>query len=155
MNDSNEIAYLGAGCFWSIELKYQNTKGVIKTSVGYMGGSTENPTYKEVCSGNTSHVEVVCMAFDPKIVSYEEILDIFWQIHDPTALNKQGPDIGSQYRSVIFYTSESQKEKAEKSKNNNSLDSNHEAPIVTTIEPAQLYYLAEDYHQSYLAKMNR
>jgi peptide-methionine (S)-S-oxide reductase len=146
----NEKATFGSGCFWHVEEIFRKTKGVISTSVGFMGGELKNPNYKDVCSGKTGHAEVVNLEFDSKKVSYKELLDVFWKIHDPTQLNRQGPDIGSQYRSVIFYHNQNQKEEAIKSKKKRQKD--HENKIVTEIEPASEFWKAEEYHQKYLKK---
>lgn len=147
-----EIATFGAGCFWGVEAAYQKIKGVIKTTVGYMGGTTKNPSYENVCTDKTGHAEVVQVQFDNKIVKYEELLDVFWKIHDPTQLNRQGFDIGTQYRSVIFYHNEKQKILAEKSKNKQEKSKKQ---IVTEIVPAKEFYKAEEYHQNYLKKQGR
>ena len=147
-----EIATFGAGCFWGAEAAYQKIKGVIKTTVGYMGGTTKNPSYENVCTDKTGHAEVVQVQFDNKIVKYEELLDVFWKIHDPTQLNRQGFDIGTQYRSVIFYHNEKQKILAEKSKNKQEKSKKQ---IVTEIVPAKEFYKTEEYHQNYLKKQGR
>jgi len=147
-----EIATFGAGCFWGVEAAYQKIKGVIKTTVGYMGGTTKNPSYEDVCTDKTGHAEVVQVQFDNKIVKYEELLDVFWKIHDPTQLNRQGFDIGTQYQSVIFYHNEKQKILAEKSKNKQEKSKKQ---IVTEIVPAKEFYKAEEYHQNYLKKQGR
>jgi peptide-methionine (S)-S-oxide reductase len=145
-----EVAIFGAGCFWGVEAAYRQIEGVVSTSVGFLGGTLENPTYKDVCSGTTGHAEVVRVEFDPARVSYEELLNVFWSSHDPTTLNRQGPDVGEQYRSAIFYLSEERREKAEKSKQ--EAQKLFSRPIVTEITPASEFYLAEDYHQQYLEK---
>ena len=145
-----EIAILAAGCFWSPELKFSKLNGVLKTEVGYCGGIKPNTTYKEVCSGNTNHAEVVKIEFDEKIISYEKILKYFFEIHDPTTLNQQGYDIGTQYRSEIFYASEKQKKVAEDLLN--ELNSKYNGKIVTNISKTKNYCKAEDYHQKYLEK---
>ena len=149
-NISMEIAILACGCFWGPEIKFSKLKGVIKTEVGYCGGNTEKATYEEVCTGNTNHAEVVKIDYDSKIISYEEILDFFFEIHDPTTLNYQGPDIGTQYRSEIFYVDENQKKIAKKiiQENNNKLS----GKVVTKLSILKNYCVAEDYHQKYLAK---
>ena len=147
-----EIATFGAGCFWGVEAAYQKINGVIKTIVGYMGGTTKNPSYEDVCTDKTGHAEVVQVQFDNKIVKYEELLDVFWKIHDPTQLNRQGFDIGTQYRSVIFYHNEKEKILAEKSKNKQEKSKKQ---IVTEIVPAKEFYKAEEYHQNYLKKQGR
>ena len=144
------IAIFGAGCFWGIEVAFGKVKGVTSTSVGYTGGATDNPTYEQVCTGKTNHAEVVWVEFDPSSVSYEELLDVFWGCHDPTTLNRQGPDRGTQYRSVIFFADPAQEAAAIKSKEQNS--GRFPNPIVTEITAESKYYIAEDYHQQYLAK---
>ena len=145
-----EIAVLGLGCFWGPEIKFSKLEGVIKTEVGYCGGESKETTYKEVCTGNTNHAEVVKLDFDPKIISYEKILDFFWEIHDPTTLNSQGPDFGTQYRSEIFYLNDKQKETAENSiKKMNSILS---GKVVTKSSLLKNYCPAEEYHQRYLEK---
>ena len=145
-----EIAVLGLGCFWEPEIKFSKLEGVIKTEVGYCGGDSKIVTYKEVCTGNTNHAEVVKLDFDPKIISYEKILDFFFEIHDPTTLNSQGPDFGTQYRSEIFYLSDIQKEIAENviKKINSSLS----GKVVTKSSLLKNYCPAEEYHQRYLEK---
>ena len=145
-----ENALFGAGCFWGVEEFFRKNKGVIETKVGYSGGITNNPSYEEVCLGNTNHVEVLLIKFDENIINYSKLLDLFWQCHDPTTLNRQGPDIGTQYRSVIFYYSNLQKETAEKSKLN--YQSKFNGKIVTEIEKAKEFFEAEDYHQCYIQK---
>ena len=143
-------AIFGAGCFWGVELAFGRVKGVAKTSVGYTGGATENPTYEQVCTGNTGHAEVVWVEFDCSVVSYDELLDVFWGCHDATTLNRQGPDIGTQYRSAIYYNDHTQEAAAKQSKEKNA--KRFSSPIVTEITAASKYYLAEDYHQKYLEK---
>jgi peptide-methionine (S)-S-oxide reductase len=147
-----EKATFGAGCFWGVEERFRKLKGVISTTVGYSGGDYPNPTYKNVCSGKTGHAEVVQVEFDPSIISYGELLDFFWKIHDPTSLNKQGWDVGNQYRSVIFYHTPEQKEKAEESKKRLEDSGRFKKKIVTAIEPAKEFYRAEEYHQKYIQK---
>lgn len=147
-----EFATFGAGCFWGVEEKFRSTPGVIATAVGYMGGDITDPTYHDVCTGRTGHAEVVHMEFDPAIVSYQQLLEVFWQSHNPTTLNRQGPDIGTQYRSVIFYHSEEQKQTAEQLMKEMEEKHLHAHPLVTQIVPAQPFYRAEEYHQQYLAK---
>ena len=145
-----EIAVLGLGCFWVPEIKFSKLEGVIKTEVGYCGGNSKQTTYKEVCTGNTNHAEVVKLDFDPEIISYEKILDIFFEIHDPTTLNSQGPDFGTQYRSEIFYLNDKQKEISENiiEKMNSSLS----GKVVTKSSLLKNYCPAEEYHQRYLEK---
>ena len=144
-----ELATFGSGCFWCTEAIFLNVDGVEKVESGYAGGKVKNPTYKEICSGLTGHAEVVQVSFDPKKVTYEELLEIFWQTHDPTTLNRQGADVGTQYRSVIFYHNDEQKKLAQlyKSKLDDSKAFND--PIVTEISPYTVFYKAEDYHQNY------
>ena len=146
------VATFGAGCFWGVELTFQKTKGVTSTSVGYSGGTTHNPTYEEVCTGRSGHAEVVQVEFDPSIVSYEELLDVLWGCHDPTTLNRQGPDRGTQYRSAIYYHSPEQEASAMASKAKADKSGRFSLPIVTEITSASEYYMAEDYHQKYLEK---
>ncbi|MCF8473343.1 MAG: peptide-methionine (S)-S-oxide reductase MsrA [Emcibacter sp.] len=149
-----EKATFAAGCFWGVQLDFDKIEGVISTTVGYIGGHTENPSYEEVCTGKTNHAEAVEVAFDPTIVSYDYLLDIFWQCHNPTTLNRQGPDCGSQYRSAIFYHSDEQNKIAEKSKSDCNKSDLWSDPIVTEITPAHKFWPAEDYHQKYLEKRN-
>jgi peptide-methionine (S)-S-oxide reductase len=148
-----ERASFAAGCFWGVEEAFRCLNGVISTSVGYMGGEYENPTYEDVCTGQTGHAETVEIVYDPSIISYNELLAVFWNNHDPTTPNRQGPDIGSQYRSVIFYHDEDQKRQAENSKE--KVQTRLDREIVTQIVPATNFYRAEDYHQQYLAKRGR
>ena len=147
-----ETAMFGAGCFWGVEVTFRQTKGVVDAAVGYAGGTTKNPTYKEVCTDQTGHAEVVRVTFDPAKVSYEQLLDVFWANHNPTQLNRQGPDTGSQYRSVIFYFGDEQKKVAETSKAKLEASGKWKKPIVTQIVPAVEFYRAEEYHQRYLEK---
>ena len=144
-----EKATFAAGCFWGVEYAFSQVKGVTATSVGYMGGTTENPTYQAVCTDKTGHAEVVHLEYDPSVVTYEELLAVFWDIHDPTQLNRQGPDVGAQYRSAIFYHNEDQKKKAKKSKEKLQNSGKFEGEIVTEINPAPTFYIAEEYHQKY------
>lgn len=152
----SQTAYFATGCFWGAERRFWNLYGVIQTSVGYMGGHKPDPTYKEVCTGTTNHAEVVEVIFDPQLISYKKLLAEFWVMHDPTSLNKQGGDIGSQYRSAIFTTSSQQMNKALESKSvyQAELTKNGMDEIVTQISPATgiIYWLAEEYHQKYLMK---
>ena len=145
-----EKALFGAGCFWGVEESFRKLPGVKKTEVGYSGGVTINPTYESVCQENTNHAEVVLVEFDESEISFESLLNHFWKSHDPTTLNRQGPDIGTQYRSVIFYYNEKQKKIATESKNDQT--KNYNANIVTEISEAKEYYKAEDYHQKYIQK---
>lgn len=147
MTETKQTATLAAGCFWCVEAVFQRIKGVEHVVSGYIGGTVENPTYEEVCSGTTGHAEAVQITFNPQVVSYEKLLDLFWEMHDPTTLNRQGHDIGTQYRSAIFYHSEEQKKIAEESKKAHAKD--FKDPIVTEITPAGVFYPAEDYHQNY------
>jgi len=146
---NKETAVLGAGCFWCVEAVFQELKGVEEVEAGYMGGTVANPTYEQVCTGNTGHVEVARITFDPQVISFKEILEVFWQTHDPTTPNRQGADVGTQYRSVVFYTSDKQREIAEFYKKKLDESGAFGAPIVTTIEPAGTFYKAENYHQDY------
>lgn len=147
-----ETAIFAAGCFWGVEVTFRNVPGVEDVTVGYTGGHAADPGYREVCSGNTGHAEAVEVKFDPARVSYEQLLDAFWGSHDPTQLNRQGPDVGTQYRSAIFYTTPAQREAAETSRTHQQESGRHRAPVVTAIEPASTFYPAEDYHQRYLEK---
>jgi peptide-methionine (S)-S-oxide reductase len=147
-----EKATFAAGCFWGVEELFRTRKGVVKTTVGYTGGRSENPTYDSVCTDRTGHAEAVLVEFDPSVVSYEELLDLFWSNHDPTTPNRQGPDVGSQYRSAIFYHSDAQKAAAEASRKGLSGSGKFDAPIVTEILPAGPFWEAEEYHQKYLLK---
>ena len=145
-----ETATFGAGCFWRPQELFDQIGGVLETTVGYMGGDVTNPTYAQVCTDDTGHAEVTQIVFDPEKVSYEQLLKTFWQIHDPTQIDRQGPDVGAQYRSVVFYHSETQKDTADKLKDELQEEFNNE--IVTSIEPATDFYPAEDYHQKYYQK---
>ena len=147
-----ENATFGAGCFWGVQAAFQRVKGVTKTSVGYMGGDPEEPTYEAVCSDTTGHAEVVQVEFDPSHVSYEDLLSVFWEIHDPTSLNRQGWDIGSQYRSAIFYHTPEQQKTAADAMEKVGRSGKFPREIVTEIASASEYWLAEEYHQDYLAK---
>jgi peptide-methionine (S)-S-oxide reductase len=146
-------ATFGAGCFWGVEAAFRQLDGVTRTRVGYSGGSLENPTYEDVCSHATGHAEVVEVTYDPERVSYDQLLQVFWHKHDPTQLNRQGWDIGDQYRSVVFFHDEEQQEAALASKAREQ--AGYKAPIVTQVEPAETFYEAEDYHQQYLEKRGR
>tara|TARA_B100001167_G_scaffold95628_1_gene58133 strand:- start:20 stop:478 length:459 start_codon:yes stop_codon:yes gene_type:complete len=145
-----EKALLAAGCFWGVEEVFRTTNGIIDTKVGYSGGNKINPTYEEVCTGNTDHAEVVKVEYDESIITYDQILNIFFANHNPTQLNRQGPDVGTQYRSSIFYLNDNQKSQAEQKIN--SLQENFNNNIVTEIKKATEFYLAEEYHQEYVAK---
>lgn len=144
-----DTATFGAGCFWCVETIFQNVKGVSSVKSGYSGGTTKNPTYKEVCSGTTNHAEVCQIIYDPKIISFEDLLEVFWQTHDPTTINRQGADVGTQYRSVIFYHNQNQKDLAEKYKSKLNQQKVFNTPVVTEITPFTKFYEAEDYHQDY------
>ena len=147
-----EKATFGAGCFWGVESAFRDIPGVIDAAVGYEGGHLENPTYKDVCTDRTGHVEVVEVDFDPSKVSFDSIVEAFWQLHDPTQVNRQGPDVGYQYRSVIFFHSPEQQRIAQASKDKGNASGKFRRPIATSIEPAQTFYRGEEYHQQYLAK---
>jgi peptide-methionine (S)-S-oxide reductase len=152
---SMEKATFGAGCFWGVEELFRNIPGVKSATSGYAGGETENPSYEDVCSHATGHAEVVEVEFDPAAVSYETLLDTFWSNHDPTTRDRQGPDVGSQYRSVVFYHSPEQKAAAEKKMAELEKSGRFRRPIVTQIESAPTFYRAEEYHQQYLRKHGR
>ena len=147
-----EKATFGAGCFWGVEAAFREVTGVTDAAAGYMGGRTENPTYKDVCTDRTGHAEVVQVDYDPEQVSYEELLAVFWNTHDPTTPNRQGPDTGSQYRSVIFFHTPEQERLARESKDSLTASGRFGRPIVTEIEPASAFWRAEEYHQRYLEK---
>lgn len=152
MNDDvqkTDTATFGAGCFWCVEAIFQQVEGVLKVKSGYCGGHVKNPTYEEVCSKTTGHAEVAQIVFDPKVISYDELLEIFWKTHDPTTLNRQGNDVGPQYRSAVFYHNEEQKKKASYYKEELEKNKVFDRPIVTTIEPYKNYSEAENYHQNY------
>lgn len=146
------LATFGAGCFWGVEVAFRQVNGVTDAAAGYLGGHLENPTYEDVCGGRTGHAEVVQVEFDPAVVSYSELLGVFWQSHDPTTLNRQGPDVGAQYRSAIFYHTPEQAELAASSKQTVAESGRFSRPIVTEIIPATTFYRAEEYHQRYLEK---
>jgi len=148
----SEMVTFGAGCFWGIEAAFRRVPGVIDTAVGYSGGHMPNPTYEDVCTDETGHAEVVQVTFDPAKVSYEQLLDVFWQIHDPTQVNRQGPDFGAQYRTAIFFHSPEQEAAANKSKAALEASGKFRRPIATEITPAAPFYRAEEYHQRYLEK---
>ncbi len=147
-----EKATFGMGCFWCTEAVFQRLNGVTNVRSGYEGGNTVNPTYEEICTGTTNHAEVIELNYDPNKISFEELLEVFWKIHDPTTLNRQGADIGTQYRSVIFYHNEKQKEIASKQKELLNKENVFGKPVVTQIEKAQTFYVAENYHQDYYLK---
>ncbi len=146
------VATFGAGCFWCAEAVFERIEGVRSVTSGFMGGTKERPTYKEVCRGDTGHAEVVQVVYDPAVVSYEQLLEWFWKMHDPTQLNRQGADVGTQYRSVIFYHSEEQRRVAEASRARLEAAKAYDRPIVTRIEPAGTFWPAEDYHQDYFRR---
>ena len=148
-NDSLAIATFGAGCFWCVEACFSQLEGVEEVLSGYMGGAKENPTYKEVCTGTTGHAEVAQIKYNPRVISYEELLEVFWFVHDPTQLNRQGNDIGTQYRSVVFYHNDEQKQLAEHYKKKLNESGAYAAKVVTEIAEATIFYVAEDYHQGY------
>ncbi|MCU0369326.1 MAG: peptide-methionine (S)-S-oxide reductase MsrA [Cyclobacteriaceae bacterium] len=151
MTNELQVATLGSGCFWCTEAFFLRVKGIESVVSGYSGGKVKNPTYREVCSGLTGHAEVVQVKFNPKEISYEEVLEIFWNTHDPTTLNRQGADEGTQYRSVVFYHSEEQKKIAQDYKTQLDKSGTFKKPIVTEITPFSIFYPAEDYHQNYYA----
>src|SRR6476469_8132050 len=148
-NANYDTAYFGTGCFWCTEAIFQRLKGVVKVTSGYSGGTVPNPTYEEVCTGTTGHAEACQVVYNPSVISYDELLEVFWKTHDPTTLNRQGNDVGTQYRSVIFYMNPSQKEKAEHYKAALDKSGAFNNPIVTAIEPYRNFYSAENYHQDY------
>src|SRR5579862_3457100 len=150
-----EKATFGAGCFWGVEAAFRQTPGVLATTVGYSGGHHPDPTYKDVCSGRTGHAEAVEVQYDPSKVTYDDLLKVFWDNHDPTTLNRQGPDVGEQYRSAIFFHSQRQKEEAEAEKNRLQESGEFSKRIVTQITPASLFTPAEEYHQQYVEKGGR
>jgi len=147
-----EKATFAAGCFWGVEATFRQVRGVTSTAVGYSGGTFKNPTYQDVCTGRTGHAEVLQVEYDPAQVSYEELLDVFWNTHDPTTLNRQGPDIGTQYRSAILFHTPEQEAAARASKQALEANGRYRRPIVTEITPASEFYRAEEYHQQYLEK---
>ncbi len=147
-----EKAMFGAGCFWGVEEAFRRVEGVTRTAVGYSGGEKEEPSYREVCSGRTGHAEVVYLEFEPEKVTYRELLDLFWRIHDPCTLNRQGPDVGTQYRSAIYFFSPEQESAARTSRAEEEASGRHRGPIVTEITPASRFWMGEDYHQQYLEK---
>ncbi|WP_428125980.1 peptide-methionine (S)-S-oxide reductase MsrA [Candidatus Binatus soli] len=149
MDKMNKIATFGAGCFWGVESAFRAVKGVVDAVVGYAGGTVPKPDYRAVCTGKTGHAEVVQVEYDPARVSYEQLLEVFWQIHDPSTLNRQGPDVGTQYRSIIFYSDDHERAAAEESKRRLEESGKLARPIVTQIVPATEFYRAEDHHQRY------
>jgi peptide-methionine (S)-S-oxide reductase len=148
---NHEVAIFGGGCFWCIEAVFDSLQGVKSVESGYAGGHVENPTYRQVCGGNTGHAEVARITFDPSVITYRDLLDVFFTVHDPTTLNQQGNDMGTQYRSVIFYTSEEQRQAAESAIRELNAARTFPRPVVTAIEPAGKFFVAEDYHQEYFA----
>jgi peptide-methionine (S)-S-oxide reductase len=151
-NKNEEVATFGAGCFWCVEAIYQELKGVKTVVSGYSGGQVNNPTYAEICAGNTGHAEVCQIHFDPEIISYNELLEVFWRTHDPTTLNRQGADVGTQYRSVIFYHNEEQRKLAEESQKTTGRSGLYKNPIVTEIKEFDQFFRAEGYHQDYFSQ---
>lgn len=149
ITDKTDTATFGTGCFWCTEAVFEELNGVLSVTSGYSGGTVANPTYKEVCTGETGHAECVQVVYEPEKISYDELLEVFFEVHDPTSLNRQGADIGTQYRSAIFYHNEDQKEKAEYYKNELNKSGAYDKPIVTEITPFHEFYRAEDYHQEY------
>ena len=149
MNQENQTATFGGGCFWCVEAVYLELNGVISVTSGYAGGKRENPTYEQICSGATGHAEVVQIVFDASKISFDELLEVFWKLHDPTTLNRQGADVGTQYRSVIFYHNDEQKMLAEKYKKELDTSGAYNQPIITEISPYTKFYNAEKYHQNY------
>ena len=148
-------ATFAAGCFWGVESAFRTVEGVVDAQVGYIGGKTEKPIYGDVCSGQTGHAEALEIIFDPGIISYKALIELFWRVHDPTQVNRQGPDTGTQYRSAIFYHSPEQKEAAEKSKAALNVSGQFKKPVVTQIVPASTFWRAEEYHQRYFEKIGR
>jgi len=146
---NEQVAILGGGCFWCLEAVFDRLRGVKSVDSGYTGGQVDNPTYRQVCDGDTGHVEVVRVTFDPSEITFKDLLEVFFEIHDPTTLNRQGNDVGEQYRSVIFYTSEEQKAQAEEVIRELNAAKKYPEPIVTAVEPAEKFYMAEAYHQEY------
>jgi peptide-methionine (S)-S-oxide reductase len=153
MSTTHKLAVFGAGCFWGVESAFRAVEGVVDVAVGYAGGTVPKPNYRTVCSGKTGHAEVVQVEYDPARVSFEQLLEVFWQIHDPTTLNRQGPDFGTQYRSIIFYSDEHERKAAEESKRRLDESGKLGRPVVTQIVPAAEFYRAEEYHQRYYERM--
>jgi peptide-methionine (S)-S-oxide reductase len=150
--DKTEKALFAAGCFWGVEAAFRRVDGVVATTVGYSGGTTQSPTYEQVCSGRTGHAEAVEVIYDPSRVTYDELLEVFWESHDPTTLNRQGPDVGAQYRSAIFYLNPRQETAARESKETLNAGGRFKRPIVTEVTAASTFWPAEDYHQQYFEK---
>jgi peptide-methionine (S)-S-oxide reductase len=153
MSTTHKLAVFGAGCFWGVESAFRAVEGVVDVAVGYAGGNVPKPNYRNVCSGKTGHAEVVQVEYDPARVSFEQLLEVFWQIHDPTTLNRQGPDFGTQYRSIVFYSDEHERKAAEESKRRLDESGKLGRPVVTQIVPAAEFYRAEEYHQRYYERM--
>jgi peptide-methionine (S)-S-oxide reductase len=153
MSSTHKFAVFGAGCFWGVESAFRAVEGVVDVAVGYAGGTVAKPNYRTVCGGKTGHAEVVQVEYDPERVSFEQLLEVFWQIHDPTTLNRQGPDVGTQYRSIIFYSDENERKAAEESKRRLDQSGKLHRPVVTQIVPAAEFYRAEEYHQRYYERM--
>ena len=153
MSTTHKLAVFGAGCFWGVESAFRADEGVLDVAVGYAGGTVPKPNYRTVCGGKTGHAEVVQVEYDPVRISFEHLLEIFWQIHDPTTLNRQGPDVGTQYRSIVFYFDENERKAAEESKRRLDESGKLGRPVVTQIVPAAEFYRAEEYHQRYYERM--
>ena len=153
MTTTHKLAVFGAGCFWGVESAFRAVEGVVDVAVGYAGGTVPKPSYRTVCSGKTGHAEVVQVEYDPARVSFDQLIDVFWQNHDPTTLNRQGPDVGTQYRSIIFYSDEHERKAAEESKRRLDESGKLRRPVVTQIVPAAEFYRAEEYHQRYYERM--
>jgi len=153
MSTTHKLAVFGAGCFWGVESAFRAVEGVVDVAVGYAGGTVPKPNYRTVCGGKTGHAEVVQVEYDPVRISFEQLLEIFWQIHDPTTLNRQGPDVGTQYRSIVFYFDENERKAAEESKRRLDESGKLGRPVVTQIVPAVEFYRAEEYHQRYYERM--
>jgi len=153
MTTTHKLAVFGAGCFWGVESAFRAVEGVVDVAVGYAGGTVPKPNYRTVCSGKTGHAEVVQVEYDPARVSFEQLLEVFWQIHDPTTLNRQGPDFGTQYRSIVFYSDEHERKAAEESKRRLDESGKLGRPVVTQIVPAAEFFRAEEYHQRYYERM--
>jgi peptide-methionine (S)-S-oxide reductase len=153
MSTTHKLAVFGAGCFWGVESAFRAVEGVVDVAVGYAGGTVPKPNYRTVCGGKTGHAEVVQVEYDPVRISFEQLLEIFWQIHDPTTLNRQGPDVGTQYRSIVFYSDENERKAAEESKRRLDESGKLGRPVVTQIVPAAEFYRAEEYHQRYYERM--
>ena len=153
MTTTHKLAVFGAGCFWGVESAFRAVEGVVDVAVGYAGGTVPKPNYRTVCSGKTGHAEVVQVEYDPARASFEQLLEVFWQIHDPTTLNRQGPDFGTQYRSIVFYSDEHERKAAEESKRRLDESGKLGRPVVTQIVPAAEFYRAEEYHQRYYERM--